>query len=187
MLSVRHPIFLFLDTIPIKIPLKIFNGFFQIQFVSVIISTWRSGSTFLGDIMNSMPGNYYHYEPLLYYDIVQIRGPPQSTEALSTLRQLLKCNYTGLEDYLEYGQGHTFLFTHNTRLWRNCQLYPQFCFDPNFLNPFCRLFPFQSMKVVRLRAALTEPLLIDTGLNVKIVLLVRDPRGTIQSRKHRDW
>lgn len=43
------------------------------------------------------------------------------------------------------------------------------------------------MKVVRLRAALSEPLLIDTGLNVKIVLLVRDPRGTIQSRKHREW
>ncbi|KAJ8927351.1 hypothetical protein NQ314_020199 [Rhamnusium bicolor] len=24
-------------------------------------------------------------------------------------------------------------------------------------------------------------------LNVKVVLLVRDPRGTLQSRKHRDW
>lgn len=167
-----------------------FNEHFEfdsLRFISVIISTWRSGSTFLGDILNAMPGNYYHYEPLLYYDIVQVRGPPQSTDALTTLRQLLKCNYTGLEDYLEYGQGHTFLFTHNTRLWRNCQLYPQFCFDPSFLNPFCRLFPFQSMKVVRLRAALSEPLLIDTGLNVKIVLLVRDPRGTVQSRKHRDW
>lgn len=156
-------------------------------FIAVILSTWRSGSTFLGDIMNAMPGNYYHYEPLLYYDIVQIRGPPESTEALNTLRQLLKCNYTGLGNYLEYGQGHHFLFTHNTRLWRNCHLYPQFCFEPNFLNPFCRLFPFQSMKVVRLRAELAEPLLIDPSLNVKIVLLVRDPRGTIQSRKHRDW
>lgn len=24
-------------------------------------------------------------------------------------------------------------------------------------------------------------------LNVRILLLVRDPRGTLQSRKHRDW
>lgn len=24
-------------------------------------------------------------------------------------------------------------------------------------------------------------------LNVKVILLVRDPRGTMQSRRHRDW
>lgn len=24
-------------------------------------------------------------------------------------------------------------------------------------------------------------------LNVRILLLIRDPRGTLQSRKHRDW
>lgn len=154
---------------------------------SVILSTWRSGSTFLGDILNSMPANYYHYEPLLHYDIVQIRGPPQSDAAVETLRQLLKCNYTQLTEYLDYGQNHNYLFSHNIRLWRNCRLYPQFCYDAQFLNGFCRLFPFQSMKVVRLRLALAEALLKDDALNVRIVLLIRDPRGTIQSRKHRDW
>lgn len=155
--------------------------------VSVILSTWRSGSTFLGDIINSMPANYYHYEPLLNYEIVQIRGPPQSDQAIDTLRKLLKCNYTALTDYLEYGQSHNYLFTHNFRLWHSCQLHPQFCYDPQFLNSFCRLFPFQSMKVVRVRLALAESLLNDNDLNVKIVLLVRDPRGTMQSRKHREW
>ena len=25
------------------------------------------------------------------------------------------------------------------------------------------------------------------SLNVKVLLLVRDPRGTLQSRKHREW
>lgn len=134
-----------------------------------------------------MPANYYHYEPLLHYDIVQIRGPPQSDAAIDTLRQLFNCNYTQLNEYLDYGQNHNYLFSHNIRLWRNCRLYPQFCYDAQFLNGFCRLFPFQSMKVVRLRLALAETLLKDDALNVKIVLLVRDPRGTIQSRKHRDW
>lgn len=153
----------------------------------MILSTWRSGSTFLGDILNAMPGNYYHYEPLLYYEITQVREPPKSDEAVNTLRQLLKCNYSSLDEYLNYGQSHNYLFSHNVRLWRNCQLYPQFCYEATFLNQFCRLFPFQSMKVVRLRVSLAEPLLIDSALNVKILLLVRDPRGTIQSRKHRDW
>lgn len=153
----------------------------------MILSTWRSGSTFLGEILNAMPANYYHYEPLLHYDIIQIRGKPNAQAALLTLRNLLQCNYTTLTDYLEYGQNHNYLFSHNTRLWHQCHSYPQFCWDPKFLNDFCRLFPFQSMKVVRLRLALAEELLKDDTLNVKIVLLVRDPRGTIQSRKHREW
>lgn len=161
--------------------------FFSFTLSIVILSTWRSGSTFLGDILNAMPANYYHYEPLLPFGIVQIRGPPHADKAIDSLRQLLKCNYTSLSDYLEFGQTHNFLFSHNMRLWRNCQLYPQFCFDANFLNQYCRLFPFQSMKVVRLRASLAEPLLADADLNVRAILLIRDPRGIIQSRKHRDW
>lgn len=60
---------------------------------SVIVSTWRSGSTFLGDVLNSLPGNYYHYEPLLTYDIMQIRGPPYDKPAIKTLKKLLSCNY----------------------------------------------------------------------------------------------
>ncbi|KAG4073188.1 hypothetical protein HA402_002577 [Bradysia odoriphaga] len=158
-----------------------------IPFRSVIITTWRSGSTFLGDILNAMPGNYYHYEPLLDFDIIQIRGAPHAKRAIYNLKQLLKCNYTDMKDYLDFGAEHDYLFTHNTRLWKYCRLYPQHCWDPNFLTPFCKLFPLQSMKVVRLRLALAEQLLNDPHLNVRIVLLIRDPRGTMQSRKHRDW
>ena len=55
----------------------------------------------------------------------------------------------------------------------------------NSLHRFCPLFPFQSIKTVRLRLNLTKALVEDHSLNVKVLLLVRDPRGTIQSRKHR--
>ncbi|XP_063704748.1 carbohydrate sulfotransferase 5 [Culicoides brevitarsis] len=154
---------------------------------SIIFTTWRSGSTFLGDILNAMPGNFYHYEPLLHYEIVQIRGAPYAGKALEHLRKLLTCNYTDMEDYLNYGKEHNNLFTHNTRLWKHCRLFTNYCFIPKFLEPFCKLFPLQSMKVVRLRAALAQVLLDDPTLNVRIILLIRDPRGTMQSRRHRDW
>ena len=49
----------------------------------------------------------------------------------------------------------------------------------------CPLFPFQSIKTVRLRLNLTEQLVKDPSLNVRVMLLVRDPRGTMESRKHR--
>nr|XP_024216815.1 carbohydrate sulfotransferase 4 isoform X2 [Halyomorpha halys] len=154
---------------------------------SVIIATWRSGSTFLGDILNSVPGNFYHYEPLLDHGIVQVRGPPRSKESLRYIRNLLNCNYTDMDKYLSYGQDHTWLFTHNNRLWEKCTEYPHLCWLPIFLNRFCSLFPFQSMKLVRLRLKLAEELLADEKLGVKVVLVVRDPRGTMQSRRHRDW
>lgn len=128
---------------------------------NIIITTWRSGSTFLGDVMNAVPGNYYHYEPLLHYGIVQIRGAPQSDSALKTLKNLLNCNYTTLSRYLNYGRSHPYLFTHNTRLWNLCEMYPRYCWNAGFLNQVCKLFPFQSMKTVRLRLWLAEDLLND--------------------------
>ena len=63
---------------------------------SVVLTTWRSGSTFLGDILNSHPANFYHYEPLLHFGIIQIREPPLSDEALENLESMFKCDYSTL-------------------------------------------------------------------------------------------
>ncbi|CAG5042121.1 unnamed protein product [Parnassius apollo] len=154
---------------------------------SLIISTWRSGTTFLGEILNSMPGTFYHYEPLLKYEIIQIRGPPHADKALKTIKRMLKCNYDEMEDYFEYGKGHLHQFSHNTRLWDHCKFKKELCFDSEFTAKFCRLFPFQSMKVVRVRLRLVQEILQDKELNVKVILLIRDPRGVMQSRQHRNF
>ena len=56
--------------------------------------------------------------------------------------------------------------------------------DPHHLTGFqsllCRLFPFQLMKVIRARSDLISSLLNTKG--IKMLLLVRDPRGTMQVR-----
>lgn len=128
---------------------------------SIIITTWRSGSTFLGDILNAMPANYYHYEPLLDFGIVQIRDRDSGKKAIKVLKDLLSCNYNELDNYLNFGREHDYLFSHNHRLWKQCKMSPHNCFRPEFLNKFCKLFPMQSMKVVRIRLALAEELLMD--------------------------
>lgn len=126
---------------------------------NLIITTWRSGSTFLGEILNSIPGTLYHYEPFSDYDIVQIRGAPEAGKAVEHLKKLLHCNYTNMENFLEFSRNNVWVFYHNERLWEQCQRYPQYCFEPEFLSQFCKLMPFQMMKVVRLRLSLTEELL----------------------------
>lgn len=63
---------------------------------SIILTSWRSGSTFLGDVINAHPANFYHYEPLLDFGIVQIRGPPLAEEALQNIESLLNCDFHNL-------------------------------------------------------------------------------------------
>nr|XP_018903072.1 PREDICTED: uncharacterized protein LOC109034403 isoform X2 [Bemisia tabaci] len=64
------------------------------QHMTIIISYWRSGSTFLGDILNSHPATVYFYEPFKSYRAQQIRSPPHSEEAYQLLTQLLNSNYS---------------------------------------------------------------------------------------------
>ncbi|KOX73445.1 Carbohydrate sulfotransferase 4 [Melipona quadrifasciata] len=154
---------------------------------SVILTSWRSGSTFFGDVINAHPANFYHYEPLLDFGIVQIRGPPLADEALRNLEALLKCDFSNLDRYLDYGKTHPWVFNHNTHLWKQCQIHKKICWDPRFVSKFCKLFPFQSMKIVRLRLRAAEKLLEQENLGMRLVLLIRDPRGILQSRKHREW
>lgn len=160
---------------------------------AMVVTTWRSGSTFLGDIMNAHPATFYHYEPLLHYDIKQARSGALAADAVRTLTDLMHCNYSSIDSYLKYGKSHPWLFKHNERLWKNCveggrdKYRSSYCWKPEFLNRYCPLFPFQSIKTVRLRLNLTKTLVEDPSLNVRVLLLIRDPRGTMQSRKHRDW
>ncbi|XP_055589935.1 uncharacterized protein LOC129742113 [Uranotaenia lowii] len=129
---------------------------------SLIVSTWRSGSTFLGQILNSIPGSFHHEEPLILYDTNQIRGPHVKI-AINYIKQLFNCNYTGLEYILDSSHATNYYsFRLNKRLWPYCKLYLNFCLDPKLMEPFCKLFPVQNMKVLRLRASLLTPLLEDT-------------------------
>ncbi|KAK0167544.1 hypothetical protein PV327_004929 [Microctonus hyperodae] len=154
---------------------------------SIIISSWRSGSTFVGDVVNAHPANFYHYEPLLDFGIVQVRGAPLAQVAINNIYALFNCEYHKLNNYLNFGKTHPWVFNHNTHLWRQCTSHKKICWNPDFVTKFCRIFPFQSMKLVRLRLKIAEALLEDKSLGIRMVLLVRDPRGLMQSRKHRDW
>lgn len=67
--------------------------------------------------------------------------------------------HTISDRYLEYGKTHPWVFNHNTHLWRQCQIHKKICWDSRFVSKFCQLFPFQSMKLVRLRLRAAEDLL----------------------------
>ncbi|XP_046738516.1 carbohydrate sulfotransferase 4-like [Diprion similis] len=154
---------------------------------SVVVSTWRSGSTFFGDIFTARPGLFYHFEPLYDFGIKKIRGPPLASQALENLKALLSCEYASLDHYLEHVKNESWIFRSNPPLWTQCQAHPSICYDHRFLSKMCKLFPFQFMKILRPTLQIAQELLADKKLGVRLVFLARDPRGVFQSRKHRSF
>ena len=116
---------------------------------------------FLGEIFNEMSGNYYHYEPLMDFEIRQVRQGFDVERALYQLSDLFDCNYRVLEQFVDYARHHDYVFTHNTRLWAACNRnnLSTLCYNDDFLSDFCAIHPYQSMKLVRLRLNLIEPLI----------------------------
>ena len=151
----------------------------------MVVTTWRSGSTFLGDLLNHYKGVFYYYEPLLYYEMSYLnnKNPPQSE--IEFIESLLKCRYD--KDNIGYFHhiSSDLLSLHNFRLRNSCHhLLPQekMCLFPEYLNKVCPLYPIKLMKTVRLDLRETETLIKDPSLDLKILFLVRDPRGTYNSR-----
>ena len=87
---------------------------------------------------------------------------------------------------------NTFLFKQNIRYWNVCKnvlLGDAACFNPELYYKVCPIFPIRLIKTVRMRVRETEKLLLDTqlGKTLKIVILVRDPRGVMNSRSSMYW
>lgn len=128
--------------------------------IHLIVSTWRSGTTFLGELLTSIPGSFYYYEPFMKDGVIQIRGGPDADRALSAMKDMFKCKYTD-KQYYTYGKNNLHQFSHNPKLWDHCKYKRELCYDIEFTSRLCRLFPFLTMKVLRVRLRLIQELLDD--------------------------
>ena len=67
-----------------------------------------------------------------------------------------------LADLTRFGSLHMDLHLHNSRVWKHCSKgRNSLCFNADLLSKSCAIYPFQTIKTVRLRANLTEQLLAD--------------------------
>lgn len=159
----------------------------------LIATTWRSGSSFTGDLFRHYPGTFYSFEPL-HYTFQNAANLKNYEPAIRLLKSLFKCQYDNSNvGYLKHVSlsKNQFLFDDNFRVWQVCQrLLPgkAACFAPRLYQAVCPLFPIRLIKTVRLRVEHTAHLLADPELpNLKVIVLIRDPRGTMNSRSTMDW
>ena len=166
----------------------------------LIVSSYRSGSSFLGDLLNHYRGTFYSFEPL-HYNENKIRksklsDAEKNKEYIDMIVQVFKCKpETG---YFQHAHEKRYIFQHNFRFWNVCENIAKRtstkkdvrpCYSPDIYSKMCQMLPIRLMKTVRLPVNETRKLFLDPQLkdSLKIIVLIRDPRGVIHSRSSMEW
>ncbi|XP_029440324.1 carbohydrate sulfotransferase 6-like [Rhinatrema bivittatum] len=170
----------------------------------LILSTWRSGSSFLGQLFNQNPEVFYLLEPTraVWFTMPQ-KNPYQLHPSIRDLvKFIFSCNMSAFLPYLPKGQFISELFGwHESRALcsppachaqqRSDIINRPKCNKTCLKSPFekmeeaCRSYSHVAVKEVRfLDLEVLYPLLRDPSLNLKIIHLVRDPRAILSSRQY---
>lgn len=156
----------------------------------LVVAYVRSGSSFFGDVLSSDPRTFYHYEPLHQYQLSLRLWGTNSSRAMETVGNLFRCRFGNELQYVQHAKEIGFGFNFNRLLWSACQGVPSVCFDSEFVSQLCSKAPIQVMKLAHMSLRQAHQWMIsnpETARGMKLVHLVRDPRGIWASRRNLDW
>ncbi|XP_071798242.1 carbohydrate sulfotransferase 1-like [Asterias amurensis] len=153
----------------------------------IVLARMRTGSTLLGEIFNQNQQLMYLFEPLHATDSMVKMGlmtPNKMNVAMrGLLGKLAHCTFPTefMHDMYKWSIGKA----KSTTLHGICKA-TSGCAEvvPGMLVQSCRQHKGNmAMKLIRADLDTVQPLITNDKLNVKIIHLIRDPRGTANSRK----
>ncbi|XP_067130352.1 carbohydrate sulfotransferase 5-like isoform X1 [Centruroides vittatus] len=162
----------------------------------VLVLTYpRSGSSFVGKLLQSPSQAFYHFEPLHYlFDRKRSRSrssgrsrayPSKYPTPHEFTHDIFMCKYRN--SFLNWAKNHNSLkiLQRNERYWKSCSDVngTNLCYNAEYFHNKCRNFTMQVAKTIRMSVSEAHTML-DTykDLNLKIIHLLRDPRGIMNSR-----
>ncbi|ELU17205.1 hypothetical protein CAPTEDRAFT_210492 [Capitella teleta] len=177
----------------------------------LLLGYMRGGTSLLGEFFNLNGDSFYWFEPLpslydrkfsrermrcrqmlchMFHDNGTYRtaSPEERETMMHSLSSILSCNMPGvaMDVYTHYFMNQAHWSSKNRKMnsYFSCKAKKNIKDCLNVLEETCRQSPIRATKVVRYRMDLVEDIiqtLPDT--NLKIIHLIRDPRGIFQSRR----
>ncbi|XP_026220941.1 carbohydrate sulfotransferase 6-like [Anabas testudineus] len=169
----------------------------------LLLSSWRSGSSFLGQVFSQHPSVFYLMEPAWHvWSKLKKTGAPAHRMAVSDLLQnAFLCDFSVMEAYLpeQHSVSSLFMWSHSRALCSPpaCPLTPRNEFSNQTqclkackgtslkgVEEACGTYSHVVLKEVRFfELESLYPLLQDPNLDLRIIHLVRDPRAVMRSRE----
>ncbi|XP_078114136.1 carbohydrate sulfotransferase 6 [Sander vitreus] len=169
----------------------------------LLLSSWRSGSSFVGQVFSQHPSVFYLMEPA-WHVWTKLQKPGARVLRMAVrdlLRSVFQCDLSVMEAYLpeQHNMSSLFMWSHSRALCSPpaCPLTPrnQFsnqtqCFQRcdarglQAVEDACGTYSHVVLKEVRFfELESLYPLLQDPSLDLRIIHLVRDPRAVVRSRE----
>lgn len=169
----------------------------------LLLSSWRSGSSFLGQVFSQHPSVFYLMEPA-WHVWTKMQKPSARVLRMAVrdlLRSVYQCDFSAMEPYLpeQHNVSSLFMWSHSRALCSPpaCPLTPRSQFSNQTLcyqtcdatglhrvEEACGTYSHVVLKEVRFfELESLYPLLQDPNLDLRIIHLVRDPRAVVRSRE----
>ncbi|XP_075530655.1 carbohydrate sulfotransferase 5-like [Dermacentor variabilis] len=156
--------------------------------VVLVIAYYRSGSSLVGELLSSGPRTFFHFEPLHIFTIADRIRRGRERHAFQLVDELVRCRMQNVPLYTAWLE-RTESYVHNTFLVNVCGT-GESCTSPSHLAALCSRAETAVFKFTRLHMAQVAAWIKrNTGIahNVRVVHVVRDPRGIYASRMALDW
>ena len=151
---------------------------------ALIMAYMRTGSTYFGQLLGQYNQTFYHYEPLHYYSSRGNNWTKFSDEfAINLIQNIYNCQFHTPE-MSEFVSNHSLSMGMAVQLpyFKNNCINRRNCSDPIIQTKLCKESEVTLIKTVRLRSWALKTLMKQDS-KLKVILLVRDPRSLINSRK----
>ncbi|KAF7646297.1 hypothetical protein LDENG_00190310, partial [Lucifuga dentata] len=169
----------------------------------LLLSSWRSGSSFLGQVFSQHPSVFYLMEPG-WHVWTKLQNSSARTLRMAVrdlIRSVFQCDFSVMDAYLPFMNNVSafFMWSHSRALCSPpvCSLTPHGSFSNEskcfqacgaqgvqMLEAACSSYSHVVLKEVRFfELESLYPLLRNPSLNLFIIHLVRDPRAVVHSRE----